>query len=257
MSYTSAMMGLDRPGEMYGVDGGRGPGRGRVRLSSAELTPSDPFPFLAFLLPRHVNQLPLLRQHGRPLSLRSRIVSRSPLSVVEPSPFTLGQPARPDQVGPPDAAQPADSTRTFPLLSTSSSPLACSLDLPGALPFSGIDILYGRWASGLVNLNPDGSPPTPDYIRSISDRFAYIGIGITFGMWITTGGFFLCSRYHPTSIPPTLHDAHLTRPCLWFIQCPSRPLAWSLACDEPTSPPSSPRTQPTSNRSDPERSPRA
>lgn len=64
----------------------------------------------------------------------------------------------------------------------------------GALPFSGIDILYGRWASGLVNPNPDGSPPSPASIRALSQECAFIGIGITFGMWITTGGFFFCSE---------------------------------------------------------------
>jgi hypothetical protein len=64
-----------------------------------------------------------------------------------------------------------------------------------ALPFSGIDILYGRWASGLVNPNPDGSPPSAAAIRAISDQSAYIGVGITFGMWATTGGFFYCSEY--------------------------------------------------------------
>ena len=70
----------------------------------------------------------------------------------------------------------------------------------GALPFSGIDILYGRWASGLVNPNVDGSPPSPASIRALSQECAFIGIGITFGMWITTGGFFFCSKSSSLSI---------------------------------------------------------
>jgi hypothetical protein len=94
-----------------------------------------------------------------------------------------------------------------------------------ALPFSGIDILYGRWASGLVNPNPDGSPPSAAAIRAISDQSAYIGVGITFGMWATTGGFFLTSSVQSD-------------------QCRSPRPAWSPGCDERTSLPSSPRTRP-------------
>lgn len=60
---------------------------------------------------------------------------------------------------------------------------------------SAIDLIYGRWTTGIVSLLPDGSPPTPDTIRAVSLTSAYIMVGVTFAFWIFSGGFFFCSEF--------------------------------------------------------------
>lgn len=95
----------------------------------------------------------------------------------------------------------------------------------GALPFSSLDLIYGRWTSGLVTPNADGSPPSRESIQAISLSSAYIMVGVTFAFWIFSGGFFFCSESKDPN--NNVEERVLIRSCL-SPKCPSPRLESSL-----------------------------